>query len=330
MADIPPDMTLEMAWELYMATQKKLEEKDEELMSLWKKMEESGIESIEILKEENAKLKARVSELESARPQPAVPVTKPVVKPGAKPAPPVVKLPSSPVKQPAPSELEPPGEPLPELDALPELGVLDALPALDEPVASLPELPDIAGGLPPIDAPPKPPAAETPPKVEKPAQKPVPEKPAAVPSKQPEKPPEPQPAIKEHAAAPVQKKEPVPEAQPVQVTPQAPVPVQGPAGVRIANVFNQPVAEVAEFIENGFAVLHAFLKDNHSGEEIGMNLDLFRNRLKDIVGFSQSLFPMMTTARNLKKSKEPLPKQVVEEMDNNLFRWKAEIIGHLK
>nr|MDO8119133.1 hypothetical protein [Candidatus Sigynarchaeota archaeon] len=344
---------LEQAWELYTKTKKKLDEKDDELASLWQKMEESGVESVEVLKEENAKLKARVSELETARSQPAPPVTKPATKPVVKPAPVAVKLPPKPVAPPTLSELDAAFSSLPDLDTLPDLDSikapvqagekpspaplpdLDALPSLDKPVPDLPDLPDMEKEPPHVKVPPKPAPPAKPSAAEKPAPEKIPER-SPAPSTHVPKPPgakegeKPKVQADGPAMAPVQKKEQAMEAQPVQAPSQAPVPVQGPEGVRIANIFNQPVADVADFIENGFSVIQSLVKDNHSSEEVGINLDLFRNRLKDIVGFSQSLFPMMTTARNLKKSKDLIQKQVLEELSNNLFRWKAEIIGHLK
>jgi regulator of replication initiation timing len=63
-----PPSSLEEALQLLDEMKTKLQQKDNEIMTLWEKLEESSVEILENLKLENADLKAKLAELEMAKP----------------------------------------------------------------------------------------------------------------------------------------------------------------------------------------------------------------------------------------------------------------------
>jgi hypothetical protein len=199
-----------------------------------------------------------------------------------------------------------------ESQDLEELPDLEGKPEKKEP-ASFDELPD-------IEAKPKE-SIEEMPEIETPAEKPVkPAKPAV-----PQKPAlKPAPAKKDAAPAKPAVAEPVPMAK--QVAAQA----SAPSGVTVSAFFSQSPTNPKKYVDEGFGILATIAKANHSGEEIGANLERFKDVLKDIVGFSQSMFPMTNTARSLRKVKKPLEDGAVKDLLTNIQRWKGEILDKMK
>ncbi|HME55621.1 MAG TPA: hypothetical protein VKM55_25670 [Candidatus Lokiarchaeia archaeon] len=361
MSDEQEEMTLE-------ELKAKLSQKDNEIQTLWAKLDEANVEEVEKIKEENdslrkqvADLNAKVKSLESAlaaaesaapamhKPSPVKTPSKSVIVP-AKPvlAKPAVSVPKAPVAPSRPGALAmftmPEEELAPELPDLespePSLAIskpefpeelpeiegeaaekaalpLEELPDLEEggtkeepaPEEELPEIENKAGAeegesleeLPDIEEAPEKPAKTAAPKTA--ALKPAP--------------------TKEATAQVKSKAEAVPMAKQA-----APAPASG--GANVSAFFNKEPTNPKKYVDEGFNILVTIAKSNHSGEEIGANLERFKEVLKDIVGFSQSMFPMTTAARMLRKSKGPLANEAVNDLLSNLKRWKGEIIDKIK
>lgn len=346
----------------------KLSQKDSEIQTLWQKLDEANVEEVEKIKEENASLRkqiadlnAKIESLESAlaAAESAAPVmqkTSPARIPAKSvvaPARPVVAKPSSGIPKATvapsrpgaqgmfsvPDEDLPPE--LPDLEA-PESSLVKSKPELPDELPDLevetekkmplsleelPELENEAGKkatvteeeLPDIES--KAGSEEEELLEELPSIEEVPEKPA---NKVASKKEALKPAPTKEEAVPVRSKaDAVPMAKAAK-----PAPAAGDAN--ISAFFNQVPTNSKKYVDEGFGILATIAKANHSGEEIGANLERFKEVLKDIVGFSQSMFPMTTTSRNLRKMKKPLDSAAIKDLLSNIQRWKGEIIDKIK
>lgn len=225
---------------------------------------------------------------------------------------------------PAAGELELLGE-LPDIDAgagpaAPARPEMDELPSIDESPA--PQSPAVPTKPP---APAKGVASPVPAVLAKPAAM---EKPPA-----PEVPPTPVLAKPVPPTAPSPGPEAMPDAELKASPPAAAKPAAAPvtSGVRVSAYFDQgPAGDPHKWVDEGFNILSSIARANHSGEEIGANLDKFKDALKLVISYCQSMFPMTRKAHELKKKKEPLDDGNLKDLLSELSSWKAEVISKIK
>ena len=138
---------------------------------------------------------------------------------------------------------------------------------------------------------------------------------------------EPKEAAPKSPAEPAAEEVPAPAPKPV----EAPKPAAPAPSVPVSAYFVQgPTGDPAKWVSGGFDILMSITKTNHSGEEIGANLEKFKDALKLAVTYSASMFPMTRRAHDLKNKKGPLEESRIKELLNEMQGWKGEIIGKFK